>query len=154
MTSGYWDKSDATTAAFTEDGWLRTGDLGAIDDDYIRLVGRTKDCYRCGSEQVVPKDAEDVLLTHPAVAQALVVPVPDPRMGETGAALTVLRKGATVDPNELRELVASRLARFKVPKHVLFISEEDIPLAPSGRPRRFLLSQRAVRELGLDHPGS
>ena len=87
VTSGYWDKPEATAAAFTPDGWFRTGDLGIIDEDgYLHLIGRTKDCYRCGGEQVVPKDAEDVLLEHPAVAQALVVPVPDPKMGETGAA--------------------------------------------------------------------
>jgi fatty-acyl-CoA synthase len=150
VTRGYWDKPDATAAAFTGDGWFRTGDLGVLDDkDYVRLVGRAKDCYRCGGEQVVPKDAEDVLLGHPAVAQALVVPVPDPRMGETGAAFVVRRPGADVGADELRELVAARLARFKVPAHVLFVEAADIPLTASGRPRKFLLAQRAVAELGL-----
>lgn len=150
VTAGYWDKPEATSAAFTDDGWFRTGDLGIIDDDdYVRLIGRTKDCYRCGGEQVVPKDAEDVLLEHPAVAQALVVPVPDPRMGETGAAFIVRRPGADVGAQELTELVAGRLARFKVPRHVLFVEATDIPLTPSGRPRKFLLAQRAAAELGL-----
>ncbi|HXP56126.1 MAG TPA: AMP-binding protein [Streptosporangiaceae bacterium] len=150
VTSGYWDKPEATAAAFTPDGWFRTGDLGILDDEgYLHLIGRTKDCYRCGGEQVVPKDAEDVLLEHPAVAQALVVPVPDPKMGETGAAFIVRRPGAAVDAAELTALVASRLARFKVPRHVLFIDAADIPLTPSGRPRKFLLAQRAAAELGL-----
>ena len=153
MTKGYWDKPEATAAAFTDDGWFRTGDLGIIDDDdYVLLVGRTKDCYRCGGEQVVPKDAEDVLLEHPAVAQALVVPVPDPKMGETGAAFIVRRSGVEVGKNELQELVAARLAKFKVPKHILFIEAEDIPLTPSGRPRKFLLANRASAELGLSQP--
>lgn len=134
-------------------GWFRTGDLGIIDDDdYVRLIGRTKDCYRCGEEQVVPKDAEDVLLEHPAVAQALVVPVPDPKMGETGAAFIVRRPGAEVGADELKALAAGRLARFKVPKHILFIDAEDIPLTPSGRPRRFLLAERATAELNLRQP--
>jgi fatty-acyl-CoA synthase len=150
VTQGYWDKPEATAAAFTEDGWLRTGDLATIDDDdYVVLVGRAKDCYRCGGEQVVPKDIEDVLLEHPAVAQALVVPVPDPKMGEAGAALIVLRAGANVEPDELLGLASSRLARFKVPKHVLFIDAAEIPLTPSGRPRKFLLAELAADRLGL-----
>ena len=66
VTSGYWDKPEATAAAFTPDGWFRTGDLGIIDEDgYLHLIGRTKDCNRCGGEQVVPKDAEDVLPARP-----------------------------------------------------------------------------------------
>jgi fatty-acyl-CoA synthase len=151
VTKGYWDKPDATAAAFTDDGWLRTGDLGTIDDEgYLRLVGRAKDCYRCGGEQVVPKDAEDVLLEHPAVAQVLVVPVPDPKMGEAGAAFIVLRPGAEVAAQELTTLVAGKLAKFKVPKHVLFVDAGDIPLTPSGRPRKFLLAERATETLGLD----
>ncbi|MDN5760011.1 MAG: AMP-binding protein, partial [Tomitella sp.] len=155
VTKGYWDKPEATTAAFTDDGWFRSGDLGIIDDDdYIRLVGRAKDCYRCGGEQVVPKDAEDILLEHPGVAQALVVPVPDPKMGETGAAFIVRRPGVEVGSDELTALVAARLAKFKVPRHVLFIDAEDIPLTPSGRPRKFLLAERATAELSLDHPDS
>jgi fatty-acyl-CoA synthase len=155
VTTGYWDKPEATAAAFTDDGWFRTGDLGIIDgEDYVRLIGRAKDCYRCGGEQVVPKDAEDVLLEHPAVAQALVVPVPDPKMGETGAAFVVRRPGAGVSAQELTALVAGRLAKFKVPRHVLFIDAADIPLTPSGRPRKFLLAERARAELGLPRPGS
>jgi fatty-acyl-CoA synthase len=150
VTTGYWDKPEATAAAFTDDGWFRTGDLGVIDgEDYVRLVGRAKDCYRCGGEQVVPKDAEDVLLGHPAVAQALVVPVPDPKMGESGAAFIVRRPGADVSAEELTALVAGRLAKFKVPRHVLFLNAADIPLTPSGRPRKFLLAERARAELGL-----
>ena len=153
MTRGYWDKPEATAPAFTEDGWFRTGDLGIIDhDDYVRLIGRAKDCYRCGGEQVVPKDVEDVLLEHPTVAQALVVPVPDPKMGETGAAFIVLRPGGGGHEEELIALVAGRLAQFKVPRHVLFIDADDIPLTPSGRPRKFLLAQRASAHLRLDQP--
>ncbi|MGQ0466699.1 MAG: AMP-binding protein [Sporichthyaceae bacterium] len=148
VTAGYWDNPAATDAAFTADGWLRTGDLGLLDDDdHVVLIGRTKDCYRCGGEQVVPKEAEDVLLAHPGVAQAFVVPVPDPKMGETGAAFVVRRPGAHVEAEELRDLVAAGLARFKVPKHVFFVDAADIPLTPSGRPRKFLLAQAATARL-------
>jgi fatty-acyl-CoA synthase len=148
VTAGYWDKPEATAAAFTEDGWFRTGDLGTIDDDdYIVLVGRAKDCYRCGGEQVVPAEAEAVLLSHPAVAQAHVAPVPDPKMGETGAAFVVLRPGVEPSPaltDELTVLAAERLARFKVPRHVFFLDAADVPVTPSGRARKFLLTERAV----------
>jgi fatty-acyl-CoA synthase len=117
VTRGYWGKSQATAEAFTHDGWLRTGDLGLIDDeDYIHLVGRLKDCYRCGGEQVVPSDIEDILLAHPGVRQALVVPVPDARMGEAGAALIVREDGTLVQADELLARAAERLARFKVPQ--------------------------------------
>ncbi|WP_019877550.1 AMP-binding protein [Sporichthya polymorpha] len=144
VTRGYWDKPEATAASFTADGWLRTGDLGLLDDDdYVVLVGRAKDCYRCGGEQVVPAEAEAVLLTHPAVAQAHIAPVPDRRMGETGAAFVVLRPGVEVTAQELTDLVAANLARFKVPRHVFFVAAEEIPLTPSGRARKFLLSERA-----------
>lgn len=150
VTCGYWDKPEATVAAFTDDGWLRTGDLGTIDEEgYVHLVGRTRDCYRCGGEQVVPSDVEDVLLTHPGVAQALVVSVPDARMGEAGAAYVVRSLGSDVGAEELLELASRSLARFKVPKHVLFVEAADIPLTASGRPRKFLLSEKATNELGL-----
>ena len=148
VTSGYWDKPEATAAAFTEDGWLRTGDLGTVDeDDYVHLVGRIKDCYRCGGEQVVPTDVEDVLLRHPAVAQALVVPVPDERMGEAGVAFVVRRPGALLEADEVLSTLSGRLAKFKVPKHVLFLEADEIPLTASGRPRKFLLSELAVTRL-------
>lgn len=148
VTRGYWDKPDATAAAFTEDGWLRTGDLGQIDeDDYVHLVGRVKDCYRCGGEQVVPVDIEEVLLRHPGVEQALVVPVPDDRMGEVGVAFIVRREGVEATAEELTATVADQLAKFKVPKHILFIDAAEIPLTASGRPRKFLLSEMAVARL-------
>ena len=150
VTSGYHDKPDEDALAFTADGWFRTGDLGTLDaEDYLVLVGRKKDCYRCGGEQVVPKEVEDVLTAHPAVSQAHVVPVPDRRMGEVGVAYVVLRAGAEVDVAELLELCRGRLARFKVPAHVLPIALADVPTTPSGRPRKFLLAERALAELGV-----
>ncbi|HSV81798.1 MAG TPA: AMP-binding protein [Ramlibacter sp.] len=150
VTAGYYNKPEATAEAFTADGWLRTGDLGRIAaDDYLTLAGRRKESYRCGGEQVLPSDAEDLLVTHPAVLQAHVVPVPDERMGEVGVAFVVLRDTPPVQPQELIDFCARHLARFKVPKHVLPIRAEDIPTTPSGRARKFLLAQQAVEALGL-----
>jgi fatty-acyl-CoA synthase len=150
VTSGYYNKPDETAAAFTSDGWLHTGDLGRIDeDDYLSLVGRLKESYRCGGEQVMPSDAEDVLMSHPAVLQAHVVPVPDERMGEIGVAFVVLRDQTTCQVDDLLSMCSERLARFKVPKHFLFVSVSDVPVTPSGRARKFLLSKMAMQSLGL-----
>lgn len=150
VTAGYYNKPEATAEAFTEDGWLHTGDLGSIDPDgYLLLAGRLKESYRCGGEQVIPSDAEDLLVTHPAVLQAHVVPVPDERMGEVGVAFVVLREPCTTTPAELIEFCSQRLARFKVPRHVIPIAVEDLPITPSGRARKFLLVQKALVLLGL-----
>ena len=150
VTAGYYNKPEATAQAFTPEGWFRTGDLGRLDaDDYLTLMGRLKESYRCGGEQVMPTEAEDLLVTHPAVLQAHVVPVPDERMGEVGVAFVVLRDEPATTPQELIAFCAQHLARFKVPQHVLPIRAEDIPATPSGRARKFLLVQMAHQALGL-----
>jgi len=150
VTAGYYNKPEATAAAFSADGWLHTGDLGRIDaDGYLTLVGRRKESYRCGGEQVLPSEIEDLLVTHPAVLQAHVVPVPDERMGEVGAVFVVLREQPATTPQELIGFCSERLARFKVPRHVLPIRAEDIPATPSGRARKFLLVEIATKTLGL-----
>ena len=149
VTRGYYNKPEATAEAFTADGWLRTGDLGRIDaDDYLLLVGRRKESYRCGGELVMPTEVEDLLVTHPAVLQAHVVPLPDERMGEIGVVFVVLRDGIPVSDQELVDFCSARVARFKVPRHVLRILAQDIPATPSGRARKFLLAQIAAQSLG------
>ncbi len=150
VTAGYYRKPEETAAVFDAEGWLHTGDLGRFDaDGYLTLVGRLKESYRCGGEQVMPTEIEDVLVNHPSVQQAHVVPVPDRRMGEAGAAFIVFRPGKDATQEELIALCDERLARFKVPKYVLPIRADELPTTPSGRARKFLLSQRAIEQLGL-----
>lgn len=150
VTQGYFDKPDATAEAFDAEGWLHTGDLGRIDaEGYLTLVGRVKESYRCGGEQVTPSEIEDVLMVHPAVLQAYLAPVPDDRMGEVGVAFIVTRPGHALEPQSLVDWCAARLARFKVPRHILPIAADEVPLTPSGRPRKFLLSRMAAERLGL-----
>ena len=149
VTRGYYLKPAETAAAFTEDGWLRTGDLGRIDaEGYITLRGRTKESYRCGGEQVLPSEIEGLLTSHPSVLQAHVVPIPDERMGEVGVAFVIPRPGQAIDAAELDRVARDNLARFKVPRHYIVAEESEIPLTPSGRPRKFLLSQIALKKLG------
>lgn len=148
VIKAYFENPDADAATFTADGWLRTGDLGSVDaEGWLRLAGRVKDCYRCGGEQVVPGDVEVVLAAHPSIAQAHVVPLPDERMGEVGVAWVVLADGAELDGAAVLAWAAPQLARYKVPRHVLAIDATEIPLTPSGRPRKFLLAERARRTL-------
>jgi len=153
VTAGYYNKPVETAAAFTADGWLHTGDLGRIDTEgYVLLVGRLKESYRCGGEQVLPSEIEDLLVTHPAVLQAHVVPVPDERMGEVGVACVILRQEPAATPQELIAFCAARLARFKVPRHVLPIGIEELPTTPSGRARKFLLAQIVSDRLETQSP--
>ena len=120
--AGYWRNPEATAAAFTDDGWLRTGDVAARDDEgYYRIVGRLKDMYISGGENVYPAEVEALLHEHAAVADAAVVAVPSERWGETGLAFVVLEPDATASEEELLEHCRSRLARYKVPSGVRFL---------------------------------
>ena len=146
IITGYYKKPEETAAAFDSEGWFHTGDLGFIDEQgYVTLTGRRKEVYRCGGENVMPKEVEDLLLTYPGVEQAFVVPLPDQKMGEVGVACIVRKSNADVDPEAVRAFCAEHLAKFKVPRHVLFIEPADIPVTVTGRPRKFLLAAK-VRE--------
>jgi fatty-acyl-CoA synthase len=120
--AGYWRNEEATRAAFTEDGWLRTGDVAERDEEgFYRIAGRLKDMYISGGENVYPAEVEGVLHEHPAVADAAVVGVPDERWGETGLAFVVLADRAETSAEELLAHCRARLAKFKVPREVRFV---------------------------------
>jgi fatty-acyl-CoA synthase len=122
--AGYWRNPEATAAAFTGDGWLRTGDVAACDDEgCYRIVGRLKDMYISGGENVYPAEVEAVLFQHAAVVDAAVLGVPDERWGESGAAFVVLAHGAEVTEDELIAHCRTSLAKFKVPKLVRVVPE-------------------------------
>ena len=151
VTRGYYNKPDETEAAFTPDGWLHTGDLGRVGaDGYLVLTGRIKETYRCNGEMVMPKEIEDLFADHAEIAQALVVGVPDPRAGEAGCLCIVSKPGAAPDPATLLATCAAKLAGFKVPRHVLFLSAADIPLTVTGRPQKFKLARLAAERLAAD----
>jgi fatty-acyl-CoA synthase len=144
ITPGYFDKPEETAAAFTDDGWLHTGDVGTIDaDGYLLLTGRIKESYRCGGEMVMPREIEAVLGAHPAVLEAHVIGLPHPRMGEVGCACVVLADAAMApDPQELIDLCAQHLARFKVPRHILYLGAEELPRTATGRVQKFKLVEQ------------
>lgn len=142
VTRGYYKKPEETAAAFTDDGWLHTGDVGRLTaDGYLSLTGRIKETYRCGGEMVMPREIEELFDDHPTIAQALVVGIPDPKMGEVGCLCIVPRASDRPDASELIGFCAERLARFKIPKHVVYLVAEDIPLTVTGRPQKFKLAK-------------
>jgi fatty-acyl-CoA synthase len=149
ITPGYYNKPEETAAAFTEDGWLRTGDIGVLDEDgYLRLIGRIKESYRCGGEMVMPREVELVINEHPAVDEAHIVGLPDTRMGEIGCACVILR--AAVEPPDTKEIIdlcARQLARFKVPRHVVYMTAEELPLTATGRVQKFKLAEMARQRI-------
>jgi fatty-acyl-CoA synthase len=144
ITYGYHEKPEETAALFTDEGWMRTGDLGRIDEQgYVVLTGRKKESYRCGGELVLPGEIEEVLADHPGVLAAYVVGIPHPRMGEVGCAW-VVPAAERPAADELIAYCASRLARFKVPAAVLFTQAEELPVTATGRVQKFLLAERAL----------
>ena len=148
VTHGYHDAPEETAAVLGEGGWLRSGDLGRIGlDGYLRLTGRSKDLYRCGSETVMPTEVESRLTERDDVSQAHVVPIPHDRMGEVGVAFVVPAAGASPEAADLIEHCRATLARFKVPEHVILIDADELPLTSSGKVRKFLLARRARQEL-------
>jgi fatty-acyl-CoA synthase len=149
VTDGYYKKPDETDLAFTDDGWFKTGDIGTIDaDGHLVLTGRLKESFRVGGEMVMPKEIEAVLAEHPGVAEAHVVGIPHERMGEVACAWIIPRDPANPpEAEELSAYCAGRLARFKVPRHVICASLAELPLTATGRVQKFRLSEMAQQRL-------
>jgi fatty-acyl-CoA synthase len=148
---GYYNNPEATLKALPADGWLRTGDLGMLDErGYLRMVGRLKDVFRVGGENVAPAEVEEVLLAHPAVSTAQVIGVPDARLGEVPAAYVTLQAGAAATEAELIDWVRARAANFRVPRYLRIVSSFDaIGMTASGKVQKNKLREHAMRELGL-----
>jgi long-chain acyl-CoA synthetase len=152
VMAGYWRDPVATAEAVDPDGWMRTGDVGQLDDDgYLTVVDRLKDLVIRGGFNVYPRDVEDVLLQHPAVASAAVVGRPDPVLGEEVVAFVSLRPGLTATPAELVAFGAERLGRHKHPREVRIV--DVVPLTPVGKTDRKQL-RALVRDAGGRQPES
>ncbi|MFF8832514.1 class I adenylate-forming enzyme family protein [Streptomyces sp. NPDC015131] len=148
LVRGYWEDPAATAAAFTPDGWFRTGDLATVRDGRVSVVDRLKDMVIRGGENVYCVEVEAALYGHPEVLDAAVLGVPHPVLGEEVAAVVRLRAGAAVDAEGLRAHVARGLAPFKVPAHVLV---RDVPL-PRNATGKVL--KRDLREELAARPGT
>ena len=131
VMKGYWRRPRETAEAMAG-GWFRTGDLGRADPEgYFSIVDRKKDMIIRGGLNVYPREIEEVLYEHPAVAEAAVIGVPDRMLGEEVAALVRLKPGASADPAELRDHVKSQLAAYKYPRQVWIVDE--LPHGDTGK---------------------
>ena len=140
VTAGYANNPKANAEAFTN-GWFRTGDEGVIDaDGYLSLTGRLKEIINRGGEKIAPREVDEVLMAHPAVAQVVTFAMPHKNLGEEVAAAVVLHDGQTATEPELRRFVAEHLADFKVPHKVVFLPE--IPKGATGKLQRIGLAAR------------
>lgn len=138
VSAGYYKCPEATAEVFVADGWFRTGDIVRMDaEGYVYLVDRVKDMINVGGEKVYPRDVEEVLFRHPAVADAVVVGVPDPVLGEVPRAVVALKPGAELSAEDLIAFLRPVLATFKLPRTVEFVSA--LPRSASGKALRRLL---------------
>lgn len=140
VTAGYENNPEANASAYT-DGWFRTGDQGYLDDEgYLFITGRLKEIVNRGGEKISPREVDEALLDHPAVAQATAFAVPHATLGEDLAAAVVLHPGADLNEAELREHLFGKLADFKVPSRIVFLDE--IPKGPTGKIQRSSLHEK------------
>lgn len=140
VTAGYENNPKANAEGFA-DGWFRTGDQGVMDaDGYISITGRLKEIINRGGEKVSPREVDEILMDHAAVAQVVCFGMPHPKLGEEVAAVVVLREGQQATERELQQFVAGRAADYKVPKKILFMDE--IPKGATGKLQRIGLAQK------------
>jgi acyl-CoA synthetase (AMP-forming)/AMP-acid ligase II len=144
VTRGYENNPAANAKAFSN-GWFRTGDQGVLDEQgFLRLTGRLKELINRGGEKVLPLEVDEVLMDHPAVAQVVTFATPHHKLGEEVAAAVVVRDGQSTSERELREFASCRLAEFKVPRRIIFLTE--IPKGATGKVQRIGLAAK----LGFD----
>jgi fatty-acyl-CoA synthase len=146
VMQGYHDNDAATRAAIDAEGWLRTGDQATLDDEgYLRITGRIKDLIIRGGENIAPKEIEDLLREHPAVADAYVYGVANEWFGEEVAAAVRLKPGTAASAEALAAFCEGRVARFKVPRLIRFV--DDFPMTASGKIQKYKLRETHEREI-------
>lgn len=144
VMAGYFEDPEATSEAIDPDGWLHTGDIGTMDEGgNVRITDRKKDMFIVGGFNVYPAEVENLLLHHPAVAQAAVVGIPDERMGEVGVAYVVAARGSDLTADQLRDWARQEMANYKVPRRIEVV--EALPLNASGKVLKYELRELAVR---------
>jgi fatty-acyl-CoA synthase len=150
---GYWDDPERTAEAIDAEGYMHTGDLATLDaDGYCRIVGRIKDMVIRGGENIYPREIEEFLLTHPAIADAQVVGVPDARFGEELAAWIILRPGQQASQDDIRAYCRDKIAHFKIPRHIRFV--EGFPMTVTGKVQKFVIRQEMEQELRVTDAAS
>jgi len=149
VMKGYDDEPEATARAVDREGWLHTGDLGVMrEDGYIHLTGRATDMIIRGGENVYPREVEEFLYTHPKIAEAQVVGIPDERLGEAVLAWIRLKTGESATEDELRKFCEGQIAYFKIPQHIRFV--DGFPMTVTGKIQKFKIREIETKERGLE----
>ncbi|HEY7583781.1 MAG TPA: AMP-binding protein [Acidimicrobiia bacterium] len=150
---GYWDNPEATREAIDGAGWMHSGDLAVMDEEgYVNIVGRIKDMVIRGGENIYPREVEEFLYGHPAIADVQVIGVPDVRFGEELCAWVRLREGQQLSVEELRDFCNGRIANYKIPRYLRLTDE--FPLTVTGKVQKFKMRETSIEELGLTEAAS
>jgi fatty-acyl-CoA synthase len=148
VMKGYWQEPDRTREVLDAAGWMHTGDLGVIDEQgYGNVTGRLKDMVIRGGENVYPREVEEFLYGHAKVQAVQVCGVPDPRFGEEICAWIQLKSNVTATEDEIREFCQGRIAHYKIPRYIRFVSE--FPMTITGKIQKFVMREQMMKELGL-----
>ncbi|HUJ35590.1 MAG TPA: AMP-binding protein [Solirubrobacteraceae bacterium] len=145
---GYWNDPERTAETIDAGRWMHTGDLATMDEQgYVRIVGRIKDMVIRGGENLYPREIEEFLYTHPDIADVQVIGVPDERYGEELMACVVLRPGASLTEQQLKDFCKGQIAHFKIPRYVKFV--DSFPMTVTGKVQKFKMREDAIEELSL-----
>ena len=148
IMKGYYNMEEATAAVIDSEGWLHTGDLARrLPDGNYKITGRIKDMIIRGGENIYPKEIEEFYYTHPAVKDVQVIGVPDKQYGEEIMACIILKEGAQVTEEELRQYALERMAKHKCPRYIEFVSE--FPMNAAGKILKYKMREQAVEKLNL-----
>jgi fatty-acyl-CoA synthase len=144
---GYYKNPEGTRQTLDEAGWLHGGDLAVMDKDgYVKITGRLKDMIARGGEKIFPREVEEFLFTHPKIAEAYVIGVPDKYYGEQVMVWVKLKNGETMTGEELRAFCKGRIMDYKIPRHVKFVTE--FPTTVTGKIQKFRMREISAKELG------
>jgi len=148
VMNGYWEDPEKTADAIDADGWMHSGDLAVMDDHgYVNIVGRIKDMIIRGGENVYPREIEEFLYSHPAVADAQVIGVPSAKYGEEIMAWVQLGEGQSATDDEIKEFCKGKIAHFKIPRYISFVN--DFPMTVTGKIRKAEMREKSIADLGL-----
>lgn len=152
VMAGYWNDPEKTAESITSSGWMQTGDLAVIDEDgYCSIVGRLKDMIIRGGENIYPREVEETLFRHDAIAEVQVFGIPDAHYGEAVCAWVRLGPGRDLDADSLRAWCRDKLAHYKIPRHFAFV--DALPMTASGKPQKFVMRDAMLRLLAQEEEG-
>ena len=146
---GYFKNLKASREVLDEDGWLHTRDLATMDEEgYVKITGRVRDMIIRGGENIYPREIEEFLYGHPKISDVQVIGIPDQKYGEEVMAWVRLKEGETATAEELREFCEGKIAHYKIPRFIKFVTE--YPMTISGKIQKYRMREMAIAEMGLE----